>query len=227
MARYYLADSGRNLAVSTEITGYAVSTLVYLHSLTGETAYLDAASRAARYLCHHAWDKASSTFPFEPGSELVYFFDTGIIVRGLLAVWRATGDDEFLARARDGALSLAFDFLGDEVFHPIVTLPEKQPLAYEPRWSRSPGCYQLKTAKAWREAAGEDGARLYEKMLAYALATHESFLTSEPDLEKRMDRLHPYCYFLEGLLPVSERPEVRAALASGLARAAGPEDPRG
>ena len=35
-----------------------------------------------------------------------------------------------------------------------------------------------------------------------------------------MDRLHAYCYFLEGLLPVAERGEVRAALASGLARAA-------
>ena len=32
VARYYLVDSRRNLPVSTEITGYAVSALVYLHS---------------------------------------------------------------------------------------------------------------------------------------------------------------------------------------------------
>lgn len=162
MARFYRSDSGHNAAVSNEITGYAVSALVYLHSLTGEAQYLDAASRAARYLCSHAWDQASSTFPFEPGSDRAYFFDTGIIVRGLAAGWRATGDDEFLTRVREGALSMAFDFLGDGMFHPIISLPEKQPLAHEPRWSRNPGCYQLKSALAWREAA-EEGERSFTR----------------------------------------------------------------
>jgi len=224
VARFYRSDSGSNAAVSNEITGYAVSALAYLHSLTGDAVYLDAATRAARYLCRHAWDQAGSTFPFEPGSDRAYFFDTGIIVRGLGAAWRATGNDEFLTRAREGALSLAFDFLGADslgksVFHPIVSLPEKQPLDYEPRWSRRPGCYQLKSALAWRDAAEDGGEKLYESVLAYSLATHESFLTAEPDREKLMDRLHAYCYFLEGLLPVAERNDVREALASGLARA--------
>jgi hypothetical protein len=225
VARFHRSDIGRNAAVSNEITGYAVSAFVYLHSLTGEAAYLEAASRAARYLCRHAWDEAGSTFPFEPGSDRTYFFDTGIIVRGLMAAGRATGDEEFLARAREASLSLAFDFLGADssgnaLFHPIVSLPDKQPLAHEPRWSRGPGCYQLKSALAWLETPEEGGAKLYESVLAYSLATHEAFLTAEPDRDKLMDRLHAYCYFLEGLLPVAERPEVRAILASGLARAA-------
>jgi hypothetical protein len=120
--------------------------------------------------------------------------------------------------------------MGEGVFHPIISLPDKQPLPHEPRWSRSPGCYQLKSALAWlafeekgteqetTEKAG--GEKLYESVLAYSLATHETFLTDEPDREKRMDRLHAYSYFLEGLLPVAERGEVRLALSSGLARAA-------
>ena len=94
VARYFLTESGRNLSVSSEITGYAVSTLVYLHSLTGQTAYLDSALRAARFLTEQAWDPDSSTFPFEPGSDRAYFFDVGIIVRGLLAAWRASGEEE-------------------------------------------------------------------------------------------------------------------------------------
>jgi hypothetical protein len=40
VARYYRSDTGRNNPVSTEITGYAVSTLVYLHALTGEEVYV-------------------------------------------------------------------------------------------------------------------------------------------------------------------------------------------
>jgi hypothetical protein len=220
VARYYRSDIGQSAAVSAEITGYAVSTFVYLHSRTGQRAYLDAAVRAARYLTREAWDAVSSTFPFESASRLAYFFDTGIIVRGLLAAWRATNESEFLERAREATLSLAFDFMGERVLHPVISLPDKQPLPYQSKWSRSPGCYQLKSALAWRETGEESAIRLYESLLACALAAHESFLASEPDRERVMDRLHAYCYFLEGLLPEAEREEVRGALCSGLCRAA-------
>jgi hypothetical protein len=213
VARYYRSDSQSNAPVSNEITAYAVSALVYF----GE---IDAAARAARFLTWQAWDAPSHTFPFEPGSPLAYFFDIGIIVRGLLAAWRATADEDYLTRARDGALSLAFDFLGEGAFHPVISLPDKQPLPYEPRWSRSPGCYQLKSALAWRDLGGEYAARMFETALNGALATHQTFLDDEPDPEKKMDRLHAYCYFLEALLGETGRDDVRMALYSGIARVA-------
>jgi len=177
---------------------------------------IDAATRAATYLTDQAWDAFSHTFPFEPGSGLAYFFDIGIIVRGLNAAYRATGEAKFRDRATEAALSLAFDFPGEGVFHPIITLPEKQPLPYEPRWSRSPGCYQLKSALAWREVDDEYAPRLFDAMLAYSLATHESFLRGEKDRERLMDRLHAYCYFLEALLFVADRQNVRDALIAGV-----------
>ena len=211
MARYYRADLERNAPVSTEITGYAASALV-------ELGHIEAARRAARYLARETWDAASHTFPFEPGSNLVYFFDVGIVIRGLLAVWRATGEEEFHERAREAAFALAFDFLKDAAFHPVIELPEKQPLPFEPRWSRQPGCYQLKSALAWRELGDEQAARLFEAALEGALSTHESFLAGESDREKLMDRLHAYCYFLEGLLAVAGRDQVRRALDSGIRR---------
>jgi hypothetical protein len=220
MARYHLSDNGQNAAVSTEITGYAVSTFMYLHSVTGRPEYLDAGLRAARYLSREAWDRASNAFPFEPAAETAYFFDTGIIVRGLLSAWRATSDTEFQDRAHEATLSLAFDFLGEDVFHPVVSLPEKQLLPYQDRWSRHPGCYQLKSALAWLETREPGGVKLFESVLEYSLATHESFLSGETDREKLMDRLHAYCYFLEGLLAVADRAEVRNPLNSGLDRAA-------
>ena len=55
VARYYLADSGQNRAVSTEITGYAVSALTYLHSLTKDERYRDAAVRSASFLTRVAF----------------------------------------------------------------------------------------------------------------------------------------------------------------------------
>src|SRR5690348_415318 len=46
VARYHRVDVGRNAAISTEITGYAASALVYLHSLTHDDRYLDRATAA-------------------------------------------------------------------------------------------------------------------------------------------------------------------------------------
>lgn len=220
VARFYRSDLARNAPVSTEITGYAASALAYLYSVTDQPEYLDAATRAASYLTETAWDADANTFPFEPASPLAFFFDIGIIVRGLLTVHQATADDEFLARANAAALSLAFDFLGDDAFHPVITLPEKMPLPYEPRWSRSPGCYQLKSAMAWIGAGGEHGDRLFDAAITRLLCGHETFLADERDREKVMDRLHAYCYFLEALLAVADRADPQAALANGIDRVA-------
>ena len=124
VARYYLADACRNLPASTEITGYSASTLVYLHSVTKDARYLDGAIAAARFLAC-AWDPASQTMPFEiEPAAFAYFFDCGIVVRGLLSVWRATGEREFLDLAVDVGESMARDFAsptGD--FYLILALP--------------------------------------------------------------------------------------------------------
>jgi hypothetical protein len=222
VARYFRTDSNRNAPVSTEITGYAVSALAYLHAATGDEEFLGAAGGAAGYLTNDAWDSASHTFPFEPRSPHAYFFDLGIIVRGLMAAWRATGEESFRSRAKEAALSMAFDFMGDGVFHPVITLPEKQPVDHEPRWSRQPGCYQLKSALAWLDLGDDEtqGGRLFDEMLAYSLATHEWFLADERDREKLMDRLHAYCYFLEALLFASEQDTAKQALHWGIDRVA-------
>jgi hypothetical protein len=93
VARYYRADLGRNQSISTEITGYAASTFALLEQW-------ERARATARFLTG-AWDRAARAMPFEiEPPRFSYFFDCGIVVRGLLAVWRATGDDEFLECAR-------------------------------------------------------------------------------------------------------------------------------
>lgn len=222
VARFRRIDLARNAPVSHEITGYAVSTLLYLARATGREEFRDAALRAARYLAHEAWDEQAQNFPFEPEKPgRLYFFDCGIIIRGLLAAWRASREEIFLDRARRAGLALAFDFLAGDGFHPVVELPEKQPAPREARWSRLPGCYQLKAALAWAELAEETGEprwrEAFRQERARALAAQASFLPGDPDPERVMDRLHAYCYFLEALL---FEPDA-AVLREGISRVAG------
>lgn len=231
VARYYRSDLGKNARVSTEITGYAVSTLLYLAERTGNGNYTEAAIRAARFLTGVAWDSSLATFPFEHSANcdqpkpLAYFFDCGIIVRGLAAAWRATRMQQFLDTAVEAGGSMIADFQASSAIHPILLLPRKQPLAYEPKWSASPGCYQLKSAMAWHDLFEETGEgrfrSAYDAAVESALKMEPAFLPGEADREKVMDRLHAYCYFLEGLLPCADRPECARALASGIDKTAG------
>jgi hypothetical protein len=227
VARYYNGDLNRNLAVSTEITGYTASALVYLHTLTGDKRFLSQAIRAARFLTHSAWQGEWQAMPFElDPPRFAYFFDCGIIVRGWLAVWRAGGDPEFLEAAVTLGRAMARDFAdrgGD--WHPVVKLPGKNPAAREPlRWSRSPGCYQLKAAMAWRDLDQATGGGEFDgpfrRSLEAALATHDAFLPGHSEPAKVVDRLHAYLYFLEGLLPAADDPRCAAAIAAGIERVA-------
>jgi len=114
------------------------------------------------------------------------------------------------------------EFVSGSVIHPIVELPGKVPVPHQPAWSRSPGCYQLKSAMAWNDlftAAGEAAFAVeYERAVENALASEATFLPDRSGPEKTMDRLHAYCYFLEGLLPIADRPEATTALRDGIER---------
>ena len=230
VARCYRTDLKENLAVSTEITGYAVSALLFFHERTGQAEYQEAALDAARFLTRTAWDRKLETFPFEHSVNgdrsraLAYFFDCGIIVRGLLAAWRVSEEPEFRDTAIASGRAMMKDFQRSDAIHPILALPEKQPLAYEARWSAAPGCYQLKSAMAWQElfeATGEmDFFRAYESAVAAALASEYEFLPGETNREKVMDRLHAYAYFLEGLSPMLHRSDCAHAFREGIDRTA-------
>jgi hypothetical protein len=227
VARYRRTDTRQNLPISTEITGYAVSTLVFLHARTGDAAYLDRALAAARYLTRCGWHPAQQALPFEtaaPGNRLTYFFDCGIIVRGLLTAYGASGEAEFLDVAAACGRAMARDFRASGCIHPILRLPDKRPLPCDHQWSRSSGCYQLKAAMAWWDLSTETGEQIfhdcYREALDYSLRTHDTFLPGDPDSNRVMDRLHAYSYFLEGMLPAASEAACQAALATGIDRVA-------
>lgn len=231
VARYYRADVQNNRPVSTEITAYAVSALAFIYKVTGDPSALSAAKKAGTFLAGFAWDRSLEIFPhehFPPNDErprLAYFFDSGIIVRGLLKLWKVTCHPAFLSMAVDCGRGILRDFRAASGFHPVLALPSKEPLDDDSRWSRSIGCYQLKSAMALHELflETEDPAFefAYETALEDALNNYETFLAEEPDRERLMDRLHAYCYFLEGLLPRMARQDCRRALAQGIDQVGG------
>jgi len=231
VARYYRIDAGRNARISTEITGYSISALCYLHSKTRDSAYLDAARRAGAFLIDKAWSSAIGLPPFEwpptekPEENRAYFFDAGIIIRGLIHLYHASGENRFLKAAEAAGRAMAGLFERGGEFAPILQLPGTAPVAYGNSWSNNPGCYQLKSALGWHELYLETGdaffEELFESALRRALANDAIFLPGTGERQRVMDRLHAYSYFLEALLAVNTREELAAAQREGLKRAAG------
>jgi hypothetical protein len=230
VARFYRADLNKNKPVSTEITGYTASALVFLYRATQEEQYLERARLTARFLCDHAWDGPLCTFPFEHPSPSTdshhhsYFFDCGIIIRGLLAVWKVTKEDRLLDMAVQASHGMLADFHSGSDFHPILELPAKQAVPRADHWSRMPGCYQTKSALAWWEVAevtGETKLReAYLEILQASLLTCGSFLPGATEKMRVMDRLHPACYFLEAMYPMLHRADCAAAYRAMLASVA-------
>ena len=228
LARYHRISEARNARVSTEITGYGVSVYLEMHERCADLRYLEAARRAGDFLCR-AWDGRCEAMPFEwtpdgdPPEQLTYFFDNGIIARALLRLWRATGEPRYRRTAELCAESMERDFVNSHDIHPVLGLPSKEPLPRDGRWSRSSGCYQLKSALAWLEVGAYSGEQrltaLFDRACDFALETQASFLDAAPDDHARMDRLHAYCYFLEALLFRPGDSRARKALTEGIARA--------
>ncbi len=223
VARYYRSDQRQNAPVSTEITGYALGALLFLHERTGDEAYLEAALRAARFLTRTAWDARLGTFPFEHpvngGPALAYFFDCGIIVRGLLSAWRVTKDSEFL----DAAIAAGHGDAGRlsrRQRHPSDSRAAgKAPAGLGDRIGpQSPGCYQLKSAMAWRELFEVTGERP-----SFCAVTNRRWRPRSRTIASSCPATRistalwtgctPYAYFLEGLLPVLRSARVRRGLS--------------
>lgn len=224
VARYYLTEPRRNARISTEITGYAISALVYLHRRLDDFRCLEAARSAASFLVRRAWDPALEVFPFEYPGNLAYFFDSGIIARGLLTLWRVMPEVEWLDAAVAAGRSMLRHFVRGSSIHPIIELPSCRPRPNGGSWSQSPGCYQLKAALAWHDlfevTRDSDFLEAYEMVLSRSVATHEDFLPGDVDPHRVMDRLHAYCYFLEGMLPRYSDPACAEAVRDGIAKVA-------
>jgi hypothetical protein len=217
LARFYQADSEKNKPVSTEITGYAASALAYLYCTTNEQVFLDRARLTAAFLCDRAWDPVLGLFPYEhpspsPASKhLALFFDSGIIIRGLLSVWRITKEQRLIDVVVQAGRGMLVDFHSGQDYHPILALPGKEPLDRDGHWSRTTGCYQAKSALAWWELAevtgDEDFRDAYYAVIESSLGSYRDFVPGTAERSGIMDRLHAYSYFLEALYPVLDKPE--------------------
>ena len=208
----YQADERRYQPVSTASTAYFISTV--LRADRKGDVPPQQVLQAGRFLMEQAFDLSTELFPFEiPNGDGVSrpparFLDCGTIVRALLDLWRATGDEAYRDCAERCGLAMhSLMATADGGFFPLYNLRDEQPEFGSGSWPVEAGVYQLKVGLAFRELAEATGLGEFEAdvdvLRKWCLRRHEAFLDGAGGAEDTMSQLHAYCCFLEGLLPTA------------------------
>jgi uncharacterized protein YyaL (SSP411 family) len=193
----------------TEITGYAVTTLLYLYHLHPDPVYLERAKDAAEWLLARAREPQTGVLRcrFHPAGgweQHACAFDNGICLNGLVNMFRCTGERRYLAAALGlGAWLVDTMQAKDGSLFAKYSVGTRMPYSLGGKWSQMSGSYLLKVAIGLLNLGDASGDPRYTQA-ARALCEWGATL-QEPDGRFRTSPLgdtflHPHCYAAEGLL---------------------------
>lgn len=200
--------------VYSEITGYAISCYSWIYSELGQQGALVAAKDAAEWVKRNmdseyllvAGYRCLDTFT-EKGdlSNQIYLFDNGMVMNGLISIYRLTGQKNFLTSARNMADSLINYFfknstinvaLIDKLHRPVTDLKNK--------WSSAVGPHQSKISLGLLRLSKFDSNPIYVKfsnsVCELALSSQNSDGSFVTDISSNVIHMHPHLYACEGLV---------------------------
>lgn len=199
----------------SEITGYAITTMCFLYSITKDNAYINSAKRAAQWIMQDALDQSGGVltrkyvkdpverYSFERGN--IYSFDCAMAAFGMLKLYKVTKEDVYLTCASKIIEFLNMKMLKSSgLYYPIFDT--KQCSVYEDpeKWSTQSGSFHSKLTLCLCELASikkdnhysETASRLIDSSIKNFYKGNR-FITGTP---AGTSHFHPYCYTLEGML---------------------------
>lgn len=194
--------------IYSEITGYGITALLYLDSITNAVkaadwiikhALLDSGAVLARKYSD-SW-QGSRDYSFESGD--VFSFDTGMVLFGMVNLFKHTGKGKYLKTAKRIANFLLTMQKKDGLFNPIYHSKADKFDDRNDKWSTQAGSFHAKLSLGLLAAYDITGEKKYqESAIKICDATFKfqeadgRFITSR---DEGTTHLHPHCYSCEGL----------------------------
>lgn len=195
-------DSGEYSYVYPEVTGYGITALLFLNDLFGGN-FVERARLAAKWLEEKALHPCGGVRTGK--NENIYAFDSGMVLYGLLNLYKTSGERQYLGFAEKIASFLLKDMRkGDSLFYAVYDPKTGEKKDAGRKWSDQSGSYHARIVlgltsfhdithdEAYKDAA----LTLCEKCLAFQESSGR-FITSTAD---NSTHLHPHAYSAEGLL---------------------------
>jgi len=205
--------------VYSEITGYAITTLLFLKNIYNDDIYLTKAKQAAAWINNYALLKqggvktrlyendSSADKLYSFSGENIFSFDLGMVLYGMINLYKATKEKVFL----ESSIKMA-DFLLDKMYkkdgslHAIYNVNTKKTQQSLDKWSNQSGSFHCKVGLGLADIFDVTKDKKYIEtagaICEYALNKQEAngrFITNFAD---KTTNLHPHCYSAEGLLYV-------------------------
>lgn len=213
---WYDLDRGRFSFVYSEITGYALSALSDLFAREPRAEFLERAELGARWLRDHALHPCGGVktrcYYDEDGDdqysfdrELIYAFDNGMVVAGLVHLHLAGGETRHLELAARMARFLLDRLATEEgAFLPIFDPTAGRGHARPDKWSTRSGPYHAKLALGLTLLAETTGEEAFERaaldVCRWAMQRQDARGAFPNDPRSRVTHLHAHLYACEGIL---------------------------
>lgn len=215
--------------IYTEITGYAITTLLYIYSELGESKAREAAKDSANWLLQNmhrsssyllsAGEITTDTFK-EKGdlSNLLYAFDNGMVMIGLLNLYKVTKDPRLLTYVENMAKTLIERFFDGSKLIAVLGSINKEDGT---KWSTIAGAYHCKLSLALLDLSILTNNDFYSRIsnslcnFAKKLQKHDGRIITNPNLEY-VTHLHPHLYACEGLVYSGIRQHDDSHMTAGL-----------
>jgi hypothetical protein len=210
--------------IYTEITGYAITTYLYIYSELGECEALKAAKDSANWLLENMHGSSSFLLPSgeivtnsfkEKGdlSKLVYSFDNGMVMIGILNLYKVTKDPCLLTCAENMARSLIERFFDgskliavlDKRYNALISNNKLASDSNGTKWSTISGAYHCKLSLALLYLSILTNNNLYSRIssllcdFAQKLQKPDGRIITNPNSEN-VTYFHPHLYACEGLI---------------------------
>jgi hypothetical protein len=192
-----------------EVTGYAITTLLFLNSVNRNQLFLERAKAAASWLLERAMEPRSGAvlcrFDGTQWLERQCTFDNAVCLNALVNLYRETKDEAYL-RAAFRIADWLFTVMRrpDGSFYAKCHPRTQTPVNPGGKWSLISGTFLVKVAVGLTNLAEASEEKQYRKavesLCAWGIAQQEPdgrFPTAE---SRRETFLHPHCYTAEGLL---------------------------
>lgn len=212
---WYDLDNNNYFYTYSEITGYAITNLLYLYSLKKEELLLDRAKIAANWLIDKAlynsgavrtryyYDSKNADKNYSFEGNIVRSFDNGIVLSGLSNLYNFSSKENYYLISRKIADLILKMQKKDGLIYPEYDLKKKKLKESYEKWSTQSGSFHVKIilglvnfSKYSNEKKYENAARkLCDKILEFQKEDGR-FIT----FKENNTHLHPHCYSAEGLL---------------------------
>ncbi len=214
---WYEADTQSMPYVYSEITGYLVTMMCDLYDQTADQRFLDSAVGAADWLLRTADDATGGfrcLFPLKPSRfdykyNQIYVFDTGVIISGLVNVYRASGQERYLTAAIKASDWLIRDAQRDNgAFQPVYDVEKQTFNEQDNEWSLCSGSYHTKVAIGLANVYQATGDEKYKdaaiKACDFALTFQQADGRFISFPSEGGTNSHPHSYSAEGLWVVGK-----------------------